>query len=73
MLVRVTFLIVHLLLTSDREQEKVFGNIPIVGFRRAKILKDILVIVKVAFIEKKKGYFRSCGGTTISDKILWKF
>ena len=54
---------IHLLLTPDREHGKVFENIPIVGFRRAKSLKDILVRAKVAPIEKKKGSCRSCGGT----------
>ena len=54
---------IHLLLTPDREQGKVFENIPIVGFRRAKSLKDIIVRAKVAAIEKKKGSCRSCGGT----------
>ena len=54
---------IHLLLTPDREHGKVFENIPIVGFRRAKSLKDILVRAKVAPIEKKKGCCRSCGVT----------
>ena len=54
---------IHLLLTPDREHGKVFEKIPIVGFRRAKSLKDILVRAKVAPIEKKKGSCRSCGGT----------
>ena len=53
---------IHLLLTPDREHGKVFERIPIVGFRRAKSLKDILVITKVAPLEKK-GSCRSCGGT----------
>ena len=46
---------IHLLLTRDREHGKVFKRIPIVCFRRAKPLKDILVRVKVAPLEKKKG------------------
>ena len=53
---------IHLLLTPDREHGKVFERIPIVGFRRAKSLKDILVITKVAPLEIK-GSCRSCGGT----------
>ena len=44
----------HLLLTPDREHGKVFEKIPIVGFRRAKSLKDIFVRAKVAPIENKK-------------------
>ena len=43
--------------------ERFFERIPIVGFRRAKSLKDILVRAKVAPLEKKKGSCRSCGGT----------
>ena len=54
---------IHLLLTPDREHGKVFEKVPIIGFRRAKSLKDILVRVKVAPLEKKKGCYRSCGGT----------
>ena len=54
---------IQLLLTPEREHGKVFENIPIVGFRRAKSLKDILERAKVAPIEKKKGSCRSCGGT----------
>ena len=54
---------IHLLLTPDREHGKVFEKIPIVGFRRAKSLKDILVTAKVAPLGKKKGSCRSCGGT----------
>ena len=54
---------IHLLLTPDREYGKVFEKIPIVGFRRVKSLKDILVRAKVAPTEKKKGSCRSCGGT----------
>ena len=45
---------IHLLLTPYREHGKVFERIPIVGFRRAKSLKDILVRAKVAPLEKKE-------------------
>ena len=54
---------IHLLLTPDREHGKVFEKVPIIGFRRAKSLKDILVRAKVAPLEKKKGCCRPCGGT----------
>ena len=53
----------QLLLTPDREHGRVFEKIPIVGFRNAKSLKDILVRAKVAPLEKKEGCCRSCGGT----------
>ena len=35
---------IHLLLTSDNEHNKVFRDAAIIGFRRAKSLKDILVM-----------------------------
>ena len=54
---------IHLLLASDREHEKVFEKVSIIGFIRAKILRDILARAKVAPLEKKKGFCRSCGGT----------
>ena len=54
---------IRLLLTLDREHGKVFERIPIVGFRRAKSLKDIRVRAKVAPLDKKKGSYRSYGCT----------
>ena len=54
---------IRLQLTSYREHGKVFERIPIAGFRWAKSLKYIVVRVKVAPLEKKKGSCRSCGGT----------
>ena len=38
---------IHLLLTPDNDHNKVFRDVPIIGFRRAKSLKDILVRAKV--------------------------
>ena len=43
---------IHLLLAPDREHGHGFEKIAIVGFRRAQSLKDILVRMKVAPIEK---------------------
>ena len=54
---------IHLLLTPDREHGKIFEKIPKIRFRRAKSLKGVLVRVKVAPLEKKKGCCRSSGGT----------
>ena len=54
---------IHFLLTPYREHGKVFEKVPMIGFKRAKSLKDILVRAKVAPLEKKKGCCRSCGGT----------
>ena len=50
---------IHLLITPNRKHGKIFERISIVGFRRAKILKDILVRAKVAPLEKKKDSSRS--------------
>ena len=46
---------VHLLLTPDREHQKVFSKIPIGGFRRAKSLKDHLVRAKISTINETLG------------------
>ena len=53
---------IYLLLTRDRIHGKVFERIPIVDFRRAKGLEDILVRVKVEPLEKKKGSCTLCEG-----------
>ena len=46
---------IHLLLTPDMEHSKVFENVPIVGFKKGKSLKDILVRAKVPPLKTKKG------------------
>ena len=33
----------HILLTLNKEHKKVFPNVPVIGFRNGKILKDYLV------------------------------
>ena len=43
----------HLLLTPDLEHQQVFYKVRIIGFGRAKNLKDILVRAKVAPVLKK--------------------
>ena len=53
---------IHLLLTPDKEHEKVFSTVPIVGFKKGKSLKDFLVLAKVPPIEKPKGGCAPCGG-----------
>ena len=52
---------IHLLLTPDNEHNKVFRDVPIIGFRRAKSLKDILVRAKIPQI-KNKGWCGPCKG-----------
>ena len=54
---------IHLLLTPEKEHGKVFERISIVGFRRPKSMKDILVRAKVSPLEKKKG----------SLQIMWRY
>ena len=45
---------IHLLLTPDGKHGKAFEKIPIIGFRRARNLKDSLVRVKVAPLRKEE-------------------
>ena len=52
---------IHLLLTPDNEHNKVFRDISIIGFRRTKNLKDILVREKIPQI-KNKGWYGPCKG-----------
>ena len=49
---------IHILLSPDQEHNKVFKEVPIIGFRRAKSLKDLLVRAKVPLLSRKEG---SCG------------
>ena len=53
-----TMSFLHLLLTPDQEHQQVFHKVPIIGFQRAKSLKDILVRAKVPPVLKNEG---SCG------------
>ena len=52
---------IHLLLTPENEHNKVFRDVPIIGFCRAKSLKDILVRAKVPQI-KNKAWYGPCKG-----------
>ena len=61
---------IHLLLTPDREHRKVFEKVRIIGFRREKSLKGILVRAKVAPLEKKKGCCRSVLGAKYAKMLL---
>ena len=51
---------IHLLLTPDREHRKVFDNVPIIGFKRGKSLKNILVRAKVPPLKTEKGFCGPC-------------
>ena len=52
---------IHLVLALDNEHNNVFRDVAIVGFRRAKTLKDIRVRVKISEI-KNKGWCGPCKG-----------
>ena len=46
----------HLLRKSGQEHQKVFHKAPIIGFRRAKSLKYILVRTKVHPVQKSRWF-----------------
>ena len=50
---------INLLLTPDAQHRKVFPEVPIVGFKRGKRLKDLLVRTKVPVEKETDG--KSCG------------
>ena len=51
---------IYLLLTPDREHRKVFENVPIIGFKKGKSLKDILVRAKIPPLKNEIGFFGPC-------------
>ena len=53
---------IHILLTPDDEHRKVFQNIPVVGFKRGKSLKDLLVRAKLPVKIDGNGGSSRCGG-----------
>ena len=55
-----TMAFLHLLLAPDQEHQKVFHKVPIIGFGRAKSLKDILVRVKVPPVQENEGFCGPC-------------
>ena len=55
-----TMSFLYLLLTPDQAHQKVFHKVPIIGFRRAKSLKDILVRAKVPLLQKNEGFCGPC-------------
>ena len=59
---------IKLLLTPDNEHNMVFRGVPIIRFRRAKSLKDILVRAKITQI-KNKGWCGPCKGPRCE---IWK-
>ena len=71
----------HLLLTPNEEHRNVFSEVPIVGYKRSKSLKDILVRAKLPTKIKGPGESDACSGkrcgvckyinksTTFTDRI----
>ena len=53
-----TMTFLHLLLTPDQEHQQLFHKVPIIGFRKGKSLKYILVRAKVTPVLNNEG---SCG------------
>ena len=53
-----TMSFLYLLLTQDQERQKLFHKVPVIGFRRRKSLKYILVRAKVPPVKKDEGF---CG------------
>ena len=50
------------MLTPDAQYRKVFPEVPIVGFKRGKSLKDLLVRAKVPVEKETDGKFCGCQG-----------
>ena len=50
--VRSTMEEMHILLTPNKEHKKVFPDVPVVGFRNGKSLKDYLVRAKLSKLEE---------------------
>ena len=57
----------HTLLTPNKEHEKIFHNVPVVGFLNGKNLKDYLVTVKLIKLEES-GRYEPCGKKTC---LVW--
>ena len=53
---------IHLLLTPNEKHSRVFHNVPFVGFKRCKSLKDILVRARLPTGNKGPGESCSCDG-----------
>jgi len=53
---------IHVLLACNKEHQEVFSKAPIVGFRKGKSLKDLLVRAKVPELQANNGHSARCGG-----------
>ena len=50
----------HVILTCDSDHKKAFKDIPVVGFRRGKSLRDFLMRAKVPQLEVEQGVSKGC-------------
>jgi len=50
---------IHILLTPDAEHRKVFTDVPLIGFKRGKSLKDLLVRAKLP-VKREPGKSEGC-------------
>ena len=61
----------HILLTPNKEHKKVFPDVPVVGFRNGKSLKDYLVRAKLPKLDESRRC-EPCGKKTclVCDSII---
>ena len=59
----------HILLTPNKEHKKVFPDVPVVGFRNGKSLKDYLVRTKSPKLDES-GKCEPCGKKIVRSVIL---
>ena len=53
---------IHILLAVNQEHQKVFPTPPIIGFRKGKSLKDLLVRAKLPQLQQEESLSTNCGG-----------
>ena len=58
----------HLLLTPDQSYKKVFSEVPIIGFKNAKSLKDHLVRAVLPQLDRE-GRYKPCEGENPSCEV----
>ena len=54
---------IHVLLTPNEEHRKTFCNIPVVGFKKGRSLKDLLVRARLPELKQGGGKSAGCGKT----------
>ena len=59
----------HISLTPSKEDQKVFPDVPVVGFQNGKSLKDYLVRAKLPKIDES-GRCEPCEKKIVLSKIL---